>query len=179
MELIGRLNTHKLSEIWISQMAVLHPRSPAMALPGSETVTPGQLILGLLAPNLDTQLSSLDLVLASGPGFPGNPNPAVVSLDFASSNWSLKLCGALAPLCGRHMNGHSYWVCGQCQSYDHTADLQWVIQSASTLYTEPKFGIYTAWVQVPTMPHINFWVNFPSLCFFISKMGLMMLSWRL
>lgn len=30
-----------------------------------------------------TQLCSLDSVLASGPGFPGNPNPAVLSLDFA------------------------------------------------------------------------------------------------
>ena len=109
----------KLSDIQVSQMAVLHP----WALLGTcLTHRPDPLaarcVRVLLAPNLDMKISSLDLVLASSPGFPGNPNPAVFSLDFASPNLSLKLCTALALLSGRCMNGQLQWVCGHRQSYD-------------------------------------------------------------
>lgn len=49
-------------------------------------------------PNLVIQLCSLDSVLASGPGFPGNPKPAVLSLDFAVPEQSPTLPG-LSLLC--------------------------------------------------------------------------------
>lgn len=57
-----------------------------MVLPGSGTLTPGQLTVGLLAPKAVIQLCSLDSVLASGPGFTGHPRPAVLSLASVTPN---------------------------------------------------------------------------------------------
>lgn len=50
---------------------------------------------GSLAPDLAAQLCPLDSVLASGPDFPGNLNPAMSSLDVVPPNLSLKAHGAL------------------------------------------------------------------------------------
>lgn len=73
----------------------LLPWTPALSWSDSRTLIPGQLTRGSLAPDLAAQLCPLNSLLASGPDFPGNLNPAMPGLDFVTPNLSLKPHGAL------------------------------------------------------------------------------------